>query len=170
VGVEFFDEGVLVYRASAYLYRGLCATAVQALKYQRRTSMSGWMAREVEVAADRFGLEWDLVAPVPIHWSRRAHRGFNQAEILAERLGGRDDVLSRTRKTRPQVGLPREERLTNLVGAFAASPEVRGQSVMLVDDVLTSGGTAKECAKALLEQGAKEVGILTFAGEPFHEF
>jgi len=167
-GAEFFDAGVLAYRASLYMYRGRAAEAVQAFKYGRHTAMASWMADEVGSAPGRFGLEYDAAVPVPIHWSRRASRGFNQSEMLAERLSPLGGALMRVRPTPPQVGLSREQRQKNLIGAFAATPAVRGLRVLLIDDVLTSGSTARECAKALLAQGATEVGILTFAGEPFH--
>ncbi|MBX9977479.1 MAG: hypothetical protein K2X98_04470 [Alphaproteobacteria bacterium] len=110
----------------------------------------------------------DRVIPVPIHWIRRAQRGFNQAELLAERVP--KDLLDtralrRVRPTRPQVGLGTQERLVNLAGAFAADPRVRGARILLLDDVVTSGGTALACAHALKRAGATEVGLLTFCGE-----
>ena len=167
VGVQYFDDGPLAYRGSVFLYRGVAAEAVQALKYRRATSLARWMSRQIADFVDAHDLEYDVVVPVPIHWSRRAQRGFNQAEMLAESLGGRFELLARTKRTKPQVGLTREARLTNLAGAFEASRAVRGHYVLLIDDVLTSGGTATECARCLLGAGASAVGILTFAGEPF---
>ena len=166
--VEFFDEDVLTFRASLFRYRGVVADAVKALKYGRHTSLVEWMARQLELAPESLGLEYDLVLPIPIHWSRRAARGFNQAELLAERLSPSPGILIRVRKTPPQVGLNREQRATNLVGAFQAHESVRGKRILLIDDVLTSGGTARECALVLHAKGATEVGILSFAGEPFN--
>jgi ComF family protein len=167
--VEFFDSGLLGFRACVFMYRGKAAEAVQSLKYGRKTSLIPWMAERVAAAPGSFGLEYDVVVPVPIHWSRRAARGFNQAEELAKDLTFRIDLLARVKRTRSQVGLSRAERLKNLSGAFEASPKVGGLSVLLVDDVLTSGQTARECASALLRSGAKEVGVLCFAGEAFHD-
>jgi ComF family protein len=165
--VEFFDEGTLTFRASLYRYRALVADAVKALKYSRQTGLAEWMSAQIAAAPDALGLEYDCVAPIPIHWTRRAHRGFNQSELLAQRLPARLDLLMRVRRTPPQVGLSRSERQKNLEGAFEAAEAVRGKRILLVDDVLTSGSTARECAKALHAKGAIEVGILTFAGEPF---
>lgn len=165
---EFFEEGVLAYRAALYLYRGRVAEAVQALKYSRRTALAHWMAEQMATAPERFGLSFDAAVAVPIHWSRRASRGFNQSELLASELAPLQGALMRVRRTPPQVGLSREQRQTNLIGAFSATDAVRGLRVMLVDDVLTSGSTARECARALLSAGAAEVGMLTFAGEPFN--
>jgi ComF family protein len=110
----------------------------------------------------------DVVVPVPIHWARRAQRGFNQSELLAELAPKeilRPEILARTRFTRPQVGLSASERLKNLSGAFKASKAVRGLRVLLIDDVVTTGGTALACAQALLDSGATETGLLTFCGE-----
>ena len=114
---------------------------------------------------DNFGLQPDLIVPVPIHWSRKCTRGFNQAELLCQRLSASPHALVRHRRTRPQVGLTEEERLRNLKDAFQASPIVYGKRILLVDDVLTSGQTARECARALRTAGAREVGFLAFCGE-----
>lgn len=118
--------------------------------------------------AERTGaLLGDLLVPVPIHWTRLNARGFNQSERLAEALRGAvhaPGVLERVRATRPQVGLDRAERLENLRGAFRATSDVKGRRVIVVDDVMTSGGTANECARALKEAGAKSVALVAFAG------
>lgn len=109
----------------------------------------------------------DVIVPVPIHPSRRAIRGFNQAELCASRVKGllvQPSYLKRIRATRPQAGLSLREREENLNRAFRASPEVRGRSVILVDDVVTSGHTGRACARSLKEAGAVSVGIVAFCG------
>ncbi|MBI2818934.1 MAG: ComF family protein [Acidobacteria bacterium] len=113
----------------------------------------------------------DLILPVPLHRRRERERGFNQAGLLAERvgklsgirLGGKDCV--RARDTPPQAGLRAAERRKNVKGAFAVPhPErVRGRRILLVDDVLTTGATADACARALMAAGAKGVWVLTLA-------
>lgn len=156
------------FTALIYDYSGRAAQAVQHLKYGRGTSVADWMAEELAKFADDHALlGCDLIVPVPIHWSRRCYRGFNQAELLTERLPKelvRSDLLKRTRATRPQVGLTREERLSNLKGAFAASEAVNKQRILLVDDVCTTGQTVRECGRALRDAGALSVGVLAFAG------
>jgi ComF family protein len=112
-------------------------------------------------------VDYDLFIPVPIHPSRRRFRGFNQSELLSERLPAerlRPDLLRRVRATLPQASLSPEQRRTNLKGAFSATAEVLGAHIVLIDDVLTSGTTALECAKALKEAGAREVVAVAFAG------
>jgi len=159
----------LDFATALYDYTGDAARAVQRLKYQRVTSLAAWMAGLLRKAAEeRALLEVDAIIPVPIHWSREAARGFNQADVLCEAMPQelvRRDVLHRVRATRSQVGLNHEERAKNLEGAFEASMEAGLDYVLLVDDVLTSGGTAIQCASALKAAGAVEVGIITFAAE-----
>lgn len=168
--VRFYDQGALDYQAAVFAYEGRAAQAVRRLKYSRITGLAAPLALELGDAAERWGLlEADLFVPIPIHWSRRSWRGFNQSELLCERLPAdrmsQRTVLLRTRATRPQVGLTREERLSNLAGAFAARPEVAGKRVLLIDDVVTTLGTARECASALKAAGAAEVGVLALCGE-----
>ncbi|MCH8978953.1 MAG: ComF family protein [Armatimonadetes bacterium] len=155
--------------ACIYAFDGRAARAVRNLKYRRATALATPMAQLVQEAYVTIGLpEFDAVVPVPIHWTRAYRRGFNQSELLCEALP-RELVfpryLTRVRSTRPQVGLSREERLTNLRGAFRADPACAGLSVLLVDDVVTTGGTATACAEALKEAGARYAGILAFCGE-----
>jgi len=150
-------------------YTGLAAKAVQRLKYERITSLAPWMSELMAAgAAERGVLTFDAITPVPIHWSRTVARGFNQAVLLCENFPGElvnTRILKRAKATRPQVGLSHEERTRNIEGAFAVMSDVRAKSILLVDDVLTSGGTAYECAKVLKNAGAIEVGIYTFAAE-----
>ncbi|MCC7433583.1 MAG: ComF family protein [Methanoregulaceae archaeon] len=158
-------EGPLTRRVAYLDYTGRAAQAVRRLKYDRVTSHAALMSRQMAELAERTGVDQvDAVVPVPIHWSRRCLRGFNQAELLAEafpevQLG----LLRRIRPTRPQVGLSTDERLNNLQGAFLADDRVKDQSILLLDDVTTSGGTALECARTLLERGAREVSLITYA-------
>jgi ComF family protein len=163
------DGGPVDYVCCVYTYHGRAGHAVRRLKYSRSTSLAAPMASMIAEAYDRHGLSCsDVVVPIPIHWSRRCTRGFNQAELLAQQIPSeavRPHLLWRLRPTRPQAGLSREERVRNLQGAFAASPMVEGLHVLLIDDVVTSGHTASVCAAELKSQGAKEVGILSLAGD-----
>ncbi len=111
-----------------------------------------------------------LIVPVPLHASRRRSRGFNQSELLARELGERLELmvspraLRRTVNTPPQSrGMSAASRRANVKGAFAVrrARSVEGKSVLLVDDVLTSGATTSECAGALKRAGAKAVYVAT---------
>jgi len=113
----------------------------------------------------------DLLVPVPLHLRRLRWRGFNQALLLtrplAQRCGARLDpfVLARTRPTSPQVGLDEAARRRNIAGAFAVRDPavVRRRSVLLIDDVYTTGATVEECARVLRRAGASRVDVLVLA-------
>jgi len=154
---------------SCYPFEGRAAQAVKRLKYSRATALAGPLAAEIRSAYERHSLdEFDLIVPVPVSARRLRDRGFNQSDLLSENLPAEHldkRCLRRIRHTRPQVGLTADQRLTNLKGAFTASASVRGKSILLVDDVVTSGGTGIACADALLAAGATKVGLLTFCGE-----
>ena len=162
-------SGPVATAATIYAYEDRAGQAVRRLKYSRVTSLAEPLALLLRQGYDRFNLdEFELIVPIPIHWRRRAFRGFNQAEALASKLPlEKLDIVSlkRIRFTRPQVGLDRDRRLKNLVGAFRASDAVKGKSVLLIDDVITSGHTAEQCAIALRNAGASKVGLLALTGE-----
>lgn len=144
---------------------------VMSLKFAGRVShapmMAAWMAR----AGHELIAEAEMIAPVPMHWLRLARRHHNQAALLACHIkAGTNsrlvpDLLVRRRNTRPQIGLSASARARNLTGAFALarSCEVKGRSLLLVDDVFTTGATAVACARVLKRAGAARVDVLTFA-------
>ena len=107
------------------------------------------------------------VVPVPLHPRRFNWRGFNQAEILAkpltESLGIKlhSNLVSRTKNTQPQVNLNAQERKHNIDNAFTLNQSAAGKSVLLVDDVITSGSTSNELARLFKKNHAKEVWIVT---------
>ncbi|HNR69980.1 MAG TPA: ComF family protein [Verrucomicrobiota bacterium] len=113
----------------------------------------------------------DLIIPVPLHFTKKREREFNQAESLAERLGAAAQIpvnkrlLRRVLPTRSQTRLSRQERLVNMRGAFAvqAGAKLNGERVVLVDDVFTTGATTNACARALITAGAGEVSVWTVA-------
>jgi ComF family protein len=112
----------------------------------------------------------DLV-PVPLHPRRRRERGFNQAELLALALARgtglevSPGLLVRRRDTSSQAGLSAASRRRNVTGAFAARhrPRLVGRTLVLVDDVITTGATAAACARVLKQAGAAEVRLVTVA-------
>jgi ComF family protein len=138
---------------------------VQALKYRGQLAVGRVLGTLLAERLAALGLqaEVDVLLPVPLHPLRHGHRGFNQSAEIAHWVGRRLDrplasrLALRRRDTRPQVGLAVADRRTNLAGAFAASPAVRGLRVALVDDVTTTGRTLQELAAVLLEAGAESV-------------
>ena len=110
---------------------------------------------------------------MPLHWRKRWQRGFNQAELLAREIGRRThtpvrNALRRVRDTASQAGLTSAKRRENVSGAFQARAgktrkALDGRSVLLIDDVMTTGATAASCARALKRGGARQVTLLTLA-------
>jgi ComF family protein len=158
---------------AAVIFEDEGAKLVHALKYRDRPEAGLLMARMMARGGRRLLAEADVILPVPLHWLRLWRRRFNQSAILAQRLSAlsgtpwRHDVLQRDRRTRAQVGLDQEQRRRNVRNAFAVRPDrlaaVAGRSVLLIDDVRTTGATAEACALALKKAGAARVDLLTFA-------
>jgi ComF family protein len=164
------------YARAVAAYRGGMREAIHALKYRGRTAVAAPLAELMAEAGRPLLPEGaapglDALVPVPLHPGRLAERGFNQAELLAVACARRWErpllrrALVRVRATRPQTDLDAADRRRNVAGAFAvARPrEVAGRRLLLVDDVLTTGATARAAARALGQAGAAEVGVLTLA-------
>ncbi|MCA3554994.1 ComF family protein [Aestuariivirga sp.] len=158
---------------AAVLFEEEAAKLVHALKYRDRPEAGLLMARMMARAGRRLLAQADVILPVPLHVFRLWLRRFNQSALLAQRISRlsgtpwRHDVLIRARSTRAQVGLDQGARRRNVRNAFTVRPgrlaEVAGRSVLLVDDVRTTGATAEACALALKKAGAARVELLTFA-------
>jgi len=155
---------------AAARYEGPLREALHALKFGGRRALARPLA-DLLLEQCGAGLPADVTAvvPVPLARDRERARGFNQAGLIAERVARRLGLplerrwLARVRATAPQSELAAEERRTNVRGAFRAAPDVRGRHVLLVDDVLTTGATLSECARAAAAAGAARVGVLTVA-------
>jgi ComF family protein len=138
------------------------------LKYRRDIGLAEALVPQLTEFA--LGLDWPVgvLVPVPLGAGRLRDRGYNQAGLISWPLSLALDIrhapsaLTRTRETASQVGLSREERHQNVRGAFVASPRwVSGRSILLLDDVATTGATLSSCAEALFAAGAQDVFALT---------
>ncbi len=114
--------------------------------------------------------KWDALVPVPLYHRRRRERGFNQAQEIAQGLASKrklrvSDCLYRYRETASQTKLERPDRWINMAGAFHLKQgfDVKGQSLLIIDDVFTTGATADACAQALADAGAARLAVLTLA-------
>ena len=160
---------------SAGYYSGPLVEAIRRFKYHCQMALwrplGGLMVEALEDGAGAIEPETvDVVCAVPLHESRLRERGFNQSELLAEVVAEAigepvKPLLAKTRPTLPQVDLPAESRATNVRGAFEADLHeiIQGQTVLLIDDLFTTGATMMECARVLKRAGAEEVRVLTLA-------
>ena len=152
---------------AAGVYDQSLMSVIHAYKYDGKVQLAGPLSA---LMAAVYALHWgagdvDLVLPVPLHPARLRKRGFNQAWLLIRSWGNSaaHDILRRTRRTLPQTGLGRRERLKNVKGAFAVKnpAAVKNKRILLVDDGYTTGATVQECARALKACRAARVDILT---------
>ena len=110
-----------------------------------------------------------LLVPIPLHKKRLNWRGFNQSEILAEKISGFyglevRNVLIRNKNIKPQADIEdRENRMNNIKDSFECSTNLNGRNVILVDDICTTGATLNECAKVLAANGAGKISALVIA-------
>jgi ComF family protein len=148
-------------------YDGALRAIVHALKYEGRRSVARPLAALMRQRGADLLAAADCAVPVPLHPARRRERGFNQAADLARHLGlPVNDALRRVRATATQTGLPAAQRHRNVRDAFAVTRfgrDLVGCTVLMVDDVSTTGATLEACARALKRMGVREVLALTAA-------
>jgi ComF family protein len=190
--IRVYPAGVCVRCGRSLLVRGLCDTcsatdsslagvipatifahpmrkAIHAFKYAGVADLALPLAEWLYATWRLNALEADLIVPVPLHPRREAERGYNQSALLARELGRKVGVpvapaeLVRMTRTRPQVGLSRDERRKNIAGAFRCAGKVTDLRIVLVDDVCTTGSTLEACAAELKANGAQQVVGLTVA-------
>jgi ComF family protein len=159
-------------RALGY-YEGPLQEAIHRWKYRGMLSLTSFFG---EWMADALRRHWggaspDILLPVPLHKHRLRERGFNQALLLAQDLSRRTGIpcgkriLRKEKPTLPQVNLGSSEREKGVRGAFQMTEKdrLKGKSILLVDDVYTTGATVNECSKVLIAGGAERVDVLTLA-------
>jgi ComF family protein len=161
-------------------YEGFAASIVRDMKYRNKP----WIAREIaRIMCDRMLAEanretgelpeWDLIAAAPMHIIKKRQRAYDQAELIAKYLAAElrtptnSNILVRTRRTGVMSALSADERRANLVDAFRVKEGcgalLKEKSLLLIDDVFTTGSTVDACAETLLSAGAKSVDVLVFA-------
>lgn len=145
-------------------YGGGLDRLVTAFKFLRHDFLASPLAELLlEAMGRREESAFDAMVPVPMHPARQRRRGFNQAELLARhlsRLSGircQSHLLVKTGEREIQSSLPREQRVANVRGVYRASQQARGQRILLVDDICTTGATLRACAEALVARKAARV-------------
>ena len=161
-GMKGIDQAFAPFR-----YRPYSRQLVISVKFRANDEAVPFLAKHM--AQSLWDRDFDCMIPVPLHKRRQRERGVNQAAVLARAVSGltgipcREGLLTRFRETRPQAGLDRQKRAGNVRGAFTAlqSGALKGKRVLIVDDVRTTGATARACAKALRDAGCEKVCLLT---------
>lgn len=158
---------------TAFCYDEHSSKLVTALKFSDQLHLAAIYGKWLDKAGKELILSSDVIVPVPLHWRRFIRRRYNQSALLAQALAKQtgltvlEDGLTRRKHTTPQTGLSREQRQKNLRGAFVIhnhhKDTIKGKSVLLVDDVMTTGSTIHQCSKTLLKGGAASVNVLTLA-------
>jgi ComF family protein len=168
------DPPALDQARAALAYDDLSRPLVLALKHANRQDgvpvFAGWMGAAIATLSD---IDQALIIPVPSHWTRLAVRGYNQAARLAGALSAQSgrpwcpDVLIKSRRTESQKGKSASGRDRNVRGSFAVrarhADTVKGATILLVDDVFTTGATLNACARVLKRAGARRVMAVTLA-------
>jgi len=160
--------------AASGRHTGKLRSAIHALKYESDRSTAERLAlplgRRMTAVFARLRWTIDIVVPVPLHTSRLRERGYNQSMLLGVHVAHQfdlpivPDAIIRLRSTASQVGRSSAERAHALKNAFTAQPQlVYGKTILLIDDVCTTGATLRACAQAALNAGARQVNSLTLA-------
>ena len=156
------------------LYNGTMRRLIHLFKYGNRTTLHHTLTKMMFDFINAYQLDmhrFDLVVPIPLSSTRLRERGYNQSQLLAEDIARQFLIepiygnLQRIRHTRNQALMGKRERWTNLKGAFRIKYPLlfSGKSILIVDDLLTTGATVSEAAHALKEAGAKTTEVLTLA-------
>lgn len=143
--------------------------ALHKLKYRRNISLGETLAVQMVPFVAELNWPIDVVIPIPLGYQRHKERGYNQVGMIAKPLAMALDLaylpqgLRRQKETRSQVGLTKNERKENVYGAFLADPKVTGKTILIMDDVSTTGSTLSSAAESLFLSGAQNVYALAVA-------
>lgn len=159
---------------AVFHFDGLARRLIHRLKYSGDVALSPVLAREAATVLQQHAggcaTGYDWLVPVPLHWFKRMRRGYNQTALLARQLSRVSgipvcDALKRRRWTSAQTGLKKRQRRKNLRDAFAIrnGAAVTGRSILLIDDVITTGSTLEACTRALRRADAAVVDVLAVA-------
>lgn len=164
-----FDKVYFDKAYSAFHYDGIITKAIVQMKFNNLGSFATVLASHLVDLAQKHDLHFDVVTFAPMSEKSKRARRYNQAELLArafcEKLQIAEPIqaIIKTKETAPQEKLNRTERKQNLVGAYKINADVLGKTVLVIDDVKTTGSTLNECAKVLKRAGAVTVICLTVA-------
>lgn len=163
-GVFYYERAY-----SCFEYKGMGKVLMHKFKYEGKVQLSKVVAGLMEERLKNEGLKTDAIVPVPIHAKKFEARGFNQSHVIARELGERTglpviDCLERTKETKAQYNLDRAQRHLNIVDAFSVRIRYnidKYKSILLLDDIYTTGSTVNECSKVLKKAGVKAIYVIT---------
>jgi competence protein ComFC len=154
-------------------YSGVLRNVIRKFKFNRGLGLTRFLSEPSTKYIQSWGVKVDYIVPVPLSNSRLHERGYNQSALLASSISRSLNIeikhyaVTRVKETLSQVGLSSKERQINVFNAFnAAGFENSNKSVLVIDDIASTGSTLNECAKALKNSGAKEVFCFTVAKTP----
>lgn len=150
------------------IYQGIVRDMVHGLKYKDKRNIAYTMAAMIWEIIDKSGIRFDIIVPVPIHSRKLKKRGYNQSELVARELSNimnipYMNVIKRIRNTPSQVLFNGDMRWYNVKDAFECTANLKDKSILVVDDVITTGATMCFCAESLKNAGAKFVAAAAFA-------
>lgn len=156
------------------IYEDVLRESIHILKFEKKegihNQLGNLLVNYLKEQHQELISQIDFIIPVPLHRKRLRARGFNQAQLLSISIGNYFNLplnldLKRIRFTTPQMNLDREERMQNIKGAFGIKNHhsITRKSILLIDDIFTTGATVNECSKVLIKAGAKQVFVLTLA-------
>jgi ComF family protein len=165
--IAIHPSEILSESCSTGTHRGKLQEAIQSFKFYNTQLLSIPLGERLTDVLVKKRWTFDTIIPVPLHTDRQKIRGYNQAYLLSQQVEKQMNItcqpylLTRHRNTPHQVGLSASERRENVKDAFVATSDVVGKSILLIDDVVTTGTTLDECATALFNAGASSVYAIT---------
>ena len=150
---------------ASYYNSTIAKKAMYAFKFGRNIAVASFFAQKMALTVKQkyYGLDFDYITAIPMNFSSKRKRGFNQSEILAKLIGDildieyRADLLYCRRKKRPQHKTPYDKRFINVKDIYKSDADLKGLKILLVDDIKTSGATLSEASKVLKKAGAAKV-------------
>lgn len=168
--IDIFDRVIMgnIHITSTGLHGGKLQSAIHALKYENNPQIGTILGERLVTTLQQKAWIIDMVIPVPLHTNKLKQRGYNQSQILSEviedtlSLPCEPQAITRYRETHSQVGLSQKERAENMINAFQANADLlTNKTILIIDDVLTTGATLGACAQSALKAGANKIYGLT---------
>lgn len=163
---KYFD--VLI---CAYKYKGIIRSKILQYKFKNKKYLYASLSERLIELLNMYSNEIDIIIPVPIHFIRSFNRGYNQSFLIARFIAKKmakelkNNILKKIRNNKPQSLLTANKRKNNVCNAYKVvrTDDIKGKTILLIDDIYTTGATVNECSKVLKENGAKKIIVATVA-------